>query len=218
MIPFSPCLHLHANTLSEAANSQCTSRADYRETAAKLQKEWRVQAPHRHFDFAPHVKNYALVDALNKGLIYQGLERTTRSLSTNNFPTPVQVPEAAAAAATTGEPRGVFGPLVPQAPVNYDQLHDDEEEVLLASSEAAAVGHDERAQPRVVPAQSDSQTQTQQQPLQQSQQQQQQQQQQLQEQQQQQQQQLHQQQQQQSQAQTPSTLKRQVEPQGQLAK
>lgn len=49
--------------------------ADYRETAAKFQKEWRVQQPHRHFDFAPHVKNYALVDVLNKGLVYQGLER-----------------------------------------------------------------------------------------------------------------------------------------------
>lgn len=49
--------------------------ADYRETAAKLQKEWRIQAPHRHFDFAPNVKNYALVDLLNKGLVYQGLER-----------------------------------------------------------------------------------------------------------------------------------------------
>ncbi|KAF3765890.1 hypothetical protein M406DRAFT_290169 [Cryphonectria parasitica EP155] len=114
-------------------------RADYRETAAKLQKEWRVQAPHRHFDFAPHVKNYALVDALNKGLIYQGLERDYAQS---------QVPEAAAAAATTGEPRGVFGPLLPQAPVNYDQLHDDEEEVLLPSSETA-VGHDEKAQPRL---------------------------------------------------------------------
>ena len=49
--------------------------ADYRETAAKFQKEWRVEAPHRHFDFAIHVKNYALVSVLNKGLIYQSLER-----------------------------------------------------------------------------------------------------------------------------------------------
>lgn len=48
--------------------------ADYRETAAKLQKEWRIQAPHRTFDFAPHVKTYALVDVLNKGLVYQSLE------------------------------------------------------------------------------------------------------------------------------------------------
>lgn len=48
---------------------------DYRETAAKFQKEWQVQAPHRHFDFAAHVKNYALVSVLNKGLVYEDLER-----------------------------------------------------------------------------------------------------------------------------------------------
>ena len=48
---------------------------DYRETAAKFQKEWQIQAPHRHFDFAPHVKNYALVSTLNKGLVYEDLER-----------------------------------------------------------------------------------------------------------------------------------------------
>lgn len=34
-----------------------------------------MEAPHRHFDFASHVKNYALVSVLNKGLIYHGLER-----------------------------------------------------------------------------------------------------------------------------------------------
>lgn len=48
---------------------------DYRETAAKFQKEWHIQAPHRHFDFAPHVKNYALVSVLNKGLVYEDVER-----------------------------------------------------------------------------------------------------------------------------------------------
>lgn len=49
--------------------------ADYRETAAKLQKEWRVHQPHRHFDFAPHVNTYALVSLLNKGLIYEDYQR-----------------------------------------------------------------------------------------------------------------------------------------------
>ncbi|PSR90543.1 hypothetical protein BD289DRAFT_213308 [Coniella lustricola] len=49
--------------------------SNYRESAAKLQKEWRIQAPHRHFDFAPHVQNYALVNLLNKGLVYNSLER-----------------------------------------------------------------------------------------------------------------------------------------------
>jgi hypothetical protein len=49
--------------------------SDYRDTAAKFQKEWHIQAPHRHFEFAPHVKNYALVSTLNKGLVYEDLER-----------------------------------------------------------------------------------------------------------------------------------------------
>lgn len=48
---------------------------DYRETAAKLQKEWRIQRPHRQLDFAQHVKTYALVNLLNKGLQYESFER-----------------------------------------------------------------------------------------------------------------------------------------------
>ncbi len=49
--------------------------ADYRETAAKLQKEWRVHQPHRQFDFASHVNTYALVSLLNKGLVYEDYQR-----------------------------------------------------------------------------------------------------------------------------------------------
>ena len=49
--------------------------ADYRETAAKFQKEWHVKEPHRQFDFAPHVKSHALVSVINRGLIYNSLER-----------------------------------------------------------------------------------------------------------------------------------------------
>lgn len=49
--------------------------ADYRETAAKFQKEWHIQEPHRHFDFAPHVQSHALVSVINRGLIYNSLER-----------------------------------------------------------------------------------------------------------------------------------------------
>lgn len=49
--------------------------ADYRDTAAKFQKEWRVAEPHRHFTFAPHVRDQALVQALNRGLQYYSLER-----------------------------------------------------------------------------------------------------------------------------------------------
>ncbi len=48
---------------------------DYRETAAKFQKEWHVKEPHQHFGFAPHVKSHALVSIINKGLLYQALER-----------------------------------------------------------------------------------------------------------------------------------------------
>lgn len=51
------------------------ARADYRETAAKFQKEWHVKEPHRHFDFAPHVKSHALVSVINRGLVYHSLER-----------------------------------------------------------------------------------------------------------------------------------------------
>lgn len=49
--------------------------ADYRETAAKFQKEWHVNEPHRDFPFAPHVKSQALVSVVNRGLIYYALER-----------------------------------------------------------------------------------------------------------------------------------------------
>ncbi|KAK7748011.1 hypothetical protein SLS53_001263 [Cytospora paraplurivora] len=92
---------------------------NYRETAAKFQKEWRVEAPHRHFEFAAHVKNYALVSILNKGLIYQSLERDYALQRVQGDAT-----------ATAGDQQqiGVFGPLVPQPPVNYDELEDEHEQ------------------------------------------------------------------------------------------
>lgn len=49
--------------------------ADYRETALKFQKEWRVEQPHRQLDFARHVHSHALVNVINKGLLYNSLER-----------------------------------------------------------------------------------------------------------------------------------------------
>ena len=49
--------------------------ADYRETALKFQKEWHVEEPHRQLDFARHVKSHALVNVINKGLLYNSLER-----------------------------------------------------------------------------------------------------------------------------------------------
>ncbi|KAJ6441994.1 WD repeat protein [Purpureocillium lavendulum] len=48
---------------------------NYRETAAKFQKEWHVKEPHRDFDFARHVKGHALVSVVNRGLLYYALER-----------------------------------------------------------------------------------------------------------------------------------------------
>lgn len=72
----SPLLSLVSPVSSWPANQgRSRGTADFRETAAKFQKEWRVEAPHRHFEFASHVKNYSLVSVLNKGLIYHGLER-----------------------------------------------------------------------------------------------------------------------------------------------
>lgn len=49
--------------------------SDYRETAAKFQKEWHVKEPHRDLEFAPHVEGHALVSVVNRGLLYQALER-----------------------------------------------------------------------------------------------------------------------------------------------
>lgn len=62
-------------TVTVYPNLQSLSRADYRETAAKFQKEWHIKEPHRHFDFAPHIKSHALVSVINRGLIYNSLER-----------------------------------------------------------------------------------------------------------------------------------------------
>lgn len=53
----------------------CFFFLDYRETAAKFQKEWHVKEPQRDFDFARHVKGRALVSVVNSGLIYYALER-----------------------------------------------------------------------------------------------------------------------------------------------
>jgi hypothetical protein len=47
---------------------------DYRETAVRLQKEWNIEDP-QHLPFAPHVTNHALVDVLNRGLLYNIIER-----------------------------------------------------------------------------------------------------------------------------------------------
>lgn len=47
---------------------------DYRETAARLQKEWNVPDP-QQLPFATHVTHHALVAVLNRGLLYNVQER-----------------------------------------------------------------------------------------------------------------------------------------------
>ncbi|OIW27335.1 lish protein [Coniochaeta ligniaria NRRL 30616] len=91
--------------------------SNYRETAAKFQKEWHIQTPHRHFDFAPHVKNYALVSVLNKGLVYEDLERQYAE----SHQAPRDVPATAEA-----KPTGVFGPLIPE-PAHSEEDDDGED-------------------------------------------------------------------------------------------
>jgi transducin (beta)-like 1 len=125
--------------------------ADYRETAAKFQKEWHVQEPHRHFEFAPHVKSHALVSVVNRGLLYYAIERERAKIQVwlpqhvlllryrlssiamskvvarpRRAPADrfrwVQVPRDAAAVAEAMQPEvGVFGPLITQAPPKVEE-------------------------------------------------------------------------------------------------
>jgi hypothetical protein len=55
---------------------------DYRETAARLQKEWNIQDP-QQLPFAPHVTHHALVAVLNKGLLYNVQERESEQVCRN---------------------------------------------------------------------------------------------------------------------------------------
>jgi hypothetical protein len=47
---------------------------DYQETAVRLEKEWNVEDPQK-LPFAPHVTSHALVAVLNRGLLYNTIER-----------------------------------------------------------------------------------------------------------------------------------------------
>ncbi|KAL2149451.1 hypothetical protein VTH82DRAFT_8102 [Thermothelomyces myriococcoides] len=100
--------------------------SNYRETAAKLQKEWRVHQPHRQFDFAAHVNTYALVSLLNKGLIYEDYQRKFAAAqeAARDVPTAAQEP-----------PRGVFGPLKFEPEVVDENEEDDEESEPEAEAE-----------------------------------------------------------------------------------
>ncbi|KAK4150184.1 WD40-repeat-containing domain protein [Chaetomidium leptoderma] len=100
--------------------------SNYRETAAKLQKEWRIHQPHRQFDFASHVNTYALVSLLNKGLIYEDYQRQFAAAQT----APRDVPATADATA-----RGVFGPLKFQPEVVDEDDEDDDGEFELEDPE-----------------------------------------------------------------------------------
>ncbi|KAK4667223.1 hypothetical protein QC763_307300 [Podospora pseudopauciseta] len=118
--------------------------SNYRETAAKLQKEWRIQTPHRHFDYAPHVKTYALVNLLNKGLQFEAYERqfAEQKVWWPDFivvvkltrPAPRDVPATAEAT-----PRGVFGPLKFQP----DVMEVEEDEVEEEAEESEDAEYDE---------------------------------------------------------------------------
>ncbi|KAG6036074.1 hypothetical protein E4U41_005775 [Claviceps citrina] len=86
---------------------------NYRETAAKFQKEWHVKQPHRDFAFAPHVKGRALISVVNSGLLYYALKRdfALKRLSSNATSAEVEALQA-----------GIFGPLESQAESNLDQV------------------------------------------------------------------------------------------------
>ncbi|KAK0626015.1 WD40-repeat-containing domain protein [Immersiella caudata] len=88
--------------------------SNYRETAAKLQKEWRVNAPHRDFEFAPNVHTYALVTLLNKGLIFEDYQR--------KYEAEQQLVPG------TAEARGVFGPLKYEPAMQDAEGEDDDED------------------------------------------------------------------------------------------
>ncbi|TDZ74665.1 F-box-like/WD repeat-containing protein TBL1Y [Colletotrichum trifolii] len=93
--------------------------SDFRETAAKFQKEWHIQQPHRHFGFANHVKSHALVSVINKGLCYHALEREHAKKL---------VPQDAAAAPEALQV-GLFGPLIPQPSHKIEEDEDADGEV-----------------------------------------------------------------------------------------
>lgn len=61
----------------------------------------------------------------------------------------MQVPGDAAATAASDVPRGVFGPLVPQPPVNLDNLEDEEEEPAPPSEPASAAVEKSQTQPQI---------------------------------------------------------------------
>ncbi|RDW82073.1 hypothetical protein BP6252_03185 [Coleophoma cylindrospora] len=76
----------------------------YEETAVRLQKEWNCQDP-QTLPFAPHVTNRALVSILNRGLLYNAVERDTALVNRD----------------VAGSQTGFFGPLTPTSPIAEDE-------------------------------------------------------------------------------------------------
>ncbi|KAM3504462.1 hypothetical protein MY10362_003548 [Beauveria mimosiformis] len=89
---------------------------NYRETAAKFQKEWHVREPHRDLEFAPHVKGHALVSVVNRGLLYNALEREQARKGLPIGATTESEPEAIK--------NGIFGPL--ETPLRAKKEYDQE--------------------------------------------------------------------------------------------
>ncbi|RGP80366.1 hypothetical protein FLONG3_1515 [Fusarium longipes] len=107
---------------------------NYRETAAKFQKEWHVKQPHREFAFARHVKSHALVSVINRGLLYHALEREHARKLLSKRPEAdriryVQLPQDASAEAAEALHYGIFGPLDahPQGRIDEEEEEEDAE-------------------------------------------------------------------------------------------
>ncbi|KAF5248820.1 hypothetical protein FAUST_159 [Fusarium austroamericanum] len=122
---------------------------NYRETAAKFQKEWHVKQPHREFAFARHVKSHALVSVINRGLQYHALEREharkllSWAVLSDKDKLPkwpetdviryVQLPQDASAEEAEELHYGIFGPLDahPQGRIEEDEEEDAEGEEVI---------------------------------------------------------------------------------------
>ncbi|KAM4059958.1 lisH domain-containing protein [Hirsutella rhossiliensis] len=119
---------------------------NYRETAAKFQKEWHVKEPHRDFDFARHVKGHALISIVNRGLLYYALER---DFALDQFP-------QHAAVEADAMQFGIFGPLtvpppLPPPPPPAAARMDEDDNAVAATVETAedAEASRKRAQQQV---------------------------------------------------------------------
>ncbi|PNY28812.1 F-box-like/WD repeat-containing protein TBL1X [Tolypocladium capitatum] len=131
-----PTLHDGAQSVA-AQLIRTNSPVDYRETAAKFQKEWHVKEPHRDLDFARHVKGQALVSVVNRGLLYYALER---DYALNHL-----LPQDAVDEVESTQV-GIFGPLNAQAPTKMEEDEDDDAATTVAGTADDADALRRRAQ------------------------------------------------------------------------